>query len=280
MTTRFMTHMTHPNPTPTQLRNAALRGEYFYENALELYTFGFRVDVTPLLPRITMPTLILHRLDTRAIPFRLGRELASQLPAATFVPLEGQAHNAWDEYAEDALSAIGEFLGVELTLPPEQPEVEDVALTILVAAIEASPSESLSGHTAIVREALREHLGTETAATEGSITASFALPSRAIECAIAIQRAIAGREQATDRQVRIGLNCGEPAMKEDGLPGHNVRCAERVCAATPPSGILVSNVVRELCAGKGFLFSDRGVTDLGMGDEPVRLFEVRWREDA
>jgi adenylate cyclase len=79
--------------------------------------------------------------------------------------------------------------------------------------------------------------------------------------------------------VHIGLNAGEPIVDERDLFGTSVDLARRVCDEASGGEILVSDVVRQLAAGKDFLFSDRGVADLKGFDEPVRLFEVAWREE-
>ncbi len=114
--------------------------------------------------------------------------------------------------------------------------------------------------------------------------ASFFSASKALECAIAMQRAFAEWNQGVGAQglaplhVRIGLNAGEPIAEGDDLFGTVVNEAARITATAKGGEILVSNVVRELAKGKDFLFADRGEASLKGFDEPVRLFEVRWRE--
>jgi class 3 adenylate cyclase len=105
--------------------------------------------------------------------------------------------------------------------------------------------------------------------------ASFASARGAVECAIAIQRALAAGDAV---RVRIGLNAGEPVAEEQDLYGTSVQMAARVCAEADGGEIMVSNVVRELAAGKGFLFNDRGDRALKGFEDPVRLYEVKWRE--
>ncbi len=80
--------------------------------------------------------------------------------------------------------------------------------------------------------------------------------------------------------MRVGLNAGEPIAEDDDLFGTAVNEAARITAAAKGGEILVSNVVRELAKGKDFLFADRGEASLKGFDEPVRLYEVRWREEA
>jgi adenylate cyclase len=78
--------------------------------------------------------------------------------------------------------------------------------------------------------------------------------------------------------VRIGINAGEPVAEGNDLFGTAVQLAARVCARADATEILASDVVRQLVAGKGFLFADRGEADLRGFEDPVRLYEVRWRE--
>ncbi len=110
--------------------------------------------------------------------------------------------------------------------------------------------------------------------------ASFSSATKALECAIAIQRAFAEHNESAEEPilVRIGLNAGEPIAEEEDLFGTAVIEAARITAAGQGGEILVANVVRELAKGKDFLFADRGETSLKGFDEPVRLYEVRWRE--
>src|SRR3972149_227914 len=99
-------------------------------------------------------------------------------------------------------------------------------------------------------------------------------------CPSAVQKACAGPCEATPDsplRVRIGLNAGEPVAEDDDLFGSAVQLAARICAQADAGDILVSNGVRELAAGKGFDFSDRGTADLKGFDEPVRLYAVGWQ---
>ncbi len=120
--------------------------------------------------------------------------------------------------------------------------------------------------------------------------AAFSSATRSLESAIAMQKAFAehneaiaarpstGSGRAEVIRVRIGLNAGEPVAEEKDLFGTAVQLAARICAHAEPGQILAANVVRELSAGKGVLFSDRGDVALRGFDDPVRLFEVGWRD--
>lgn len=135
-------------------------------------------------------------------------------------------------------------------------------------------------HDAVIRDALAACSGREVKHTGDGIMASFASASRAIECAITIQRALAAHNEQTPDQpihVRVGLNAGEPVSEKQDLFGAAVQLARRVCDSADAEGIFVSNVVRDLCIGKPFSFRDRGQAELKGFPEPVRLYEVVWR---
>ena len=139
----------------------------------------------------------------------------------------------------------------------------------------------LRNHERIVREALRAHGGAEVKAMGDGFMASFSSATRALECAIATQRAFAQHNETAEEpmRVRIGLNAGEPIAEEEDLFGTAVNMAARIAAQAQGGEILASDVVRQLVAGKGFLFADRGEVALRGFEDPVRLYEVRWRED-
>jgi class 3 adenylate cyclase len=165
--------------------------------------------------------------------------------------------------------------------------------TILITDMEGSTSltqrlgdakaqEVLRTHNSIVRDALKAHSGSETKHTGDGIMASFASATRALECAIDIQRALASHNESAEEpiRVRISVNAGEPVAEEKDLFGTAVQLAARICAHAEPGQILVPIVVRELAAGKKFLFADLGEAVLRGFEDPVRLFEVRWREEG
>jgi class 3 adenylate cyclase len=303
-------------------------------------TVGF--DVNRLLPEVRCPTLVLHTPAMALTTLDISRALASHIPGARLVVVEGGLEGGSDAMAE----AIDEFLdeGEEAAVGVEPSEPGGFR-TILFTDIEGSTAltqrlgdakarEVLREHERIVREALAAHGGSEVKTMGDGFMASFGSATKALECAIAIQRAFAernaslpahpvakgdspGREpvegraepqpsahpfdSAQDRastgsaradrdvgvpteaiRVRIGLNAGEPIAEEDpdgrgDLFGTAVIAAARIAAQAKGGEILVSNVVRELVAGKGFLFSARGKTALRGFDDPVEVYEVRWR---
>ena len=156
---------------------------------------------------------------------------------------------------------------------------------------DAKAREVMREHERITREALAAHGGSEVKTMGDGFMASFGSATKALECAIAVQQAFearnadVGAQHAAPLRVRIGLNAGEPIAEDDpdgrgDLFGTAVIRAARIAALAQGGEILVANVVRELAEGKGFMFSDRGEVALRGLDDPVRLFEVRWRENG
>jgi class 3 adenylate cyclase len=246
-------------------------------------------DVTALLSEVRSPTLVLHRRQFRFMDVGMARRLSAAIPEARLALLEGQSLAPFLGDVEAVLAAIDEFLGEGEEAPAGA--IPSGLVTILFTDMEGSTTltqrlgdakaqEVLRTHNRIVRDALKAHSGSEIKHTGDGIMASFASASRALECAIAMQRAFAQHNESAEEpiRVRIGLNAGEPIAEEEDLFGTAVQLAARICAQAEPGEILAPIVVRELAAGKGFLLSDRGDVALRGFEDPVRLFEARWRE--
>jgi class 3 adenylate cyclase len=248
-------------------------------------------DVTPFLSQVSSPTLVLHRRQLAVTDVAAAKALAAGIPDARLVLLEGASIAPWVGDMEAVLQAIDEFLG-EGQEPAAKTEVPVAGAfrTVLFTDVEGSTAltqrlgdaksrKVLRESERIVREALKSHGGSEVKALGDGFMASFSSATGALECAIATQRAFAARNESAEEaiRVRIGLNAGEPIAEEADLFGTAVNLAARIAAKAEGGEILVSNVVRELAAGKGFLLSDQGEVALRGFEDPVRLFEVRWQ---
>ncbi len=128
----------------------------------------------------------------------------------------------------------------------------------------------LRGHNTAVRGALEANGGREVKHTGDGIMASFPSAVSAVQAGIAFQRELMDGEV----RVRVGINAGEPIAEDDDLFGTAVQLAARITDRAEPGQVLVSNVVRELCAGKTFEFTSVGEATLKGFDEPVALYEV------
>ena len=131
--------------------------------------------------------------------------------------------------------------------------------------------ELLRGHKEAVRSALAANGGCEVKHTGDGIMASFPSAVSAVEASLAIQREMAGGEV----RVRIGLNAGEPIAEDDDRFGTAVQLAARITDRVERGQVLVSRVVADLCAGKGFDFTSAGDATMKGFDEPVALFAVQ-----
>jgi class 3 adenylate cyclase len=275
---------------------AAQLGEWYFrsmtgEHYLQMYgpdSPRRSADYTPLLGSVKVPTLVLHRIEDPLIDFSAGQKLAAGIPGARLVPLDGTGHLFCLGNYGEILASVDAFLGDRVAVAETTSAVPSGLATILFTDMEGSTSltdrlgdaraqELRRAHDTIVREALKGCGGSETKHTGDGIMASFPSASRAIECAVAVQRAIAERGDYTLR-VRIGLNAGEPVAEEADLFGTAVNLARRICDRAEPGQILVSDVVHQLAAGKGFTFVDNGEATLKGFEKPVRLHEVRWRD--
>lgn len=243
-------------------------------------------DVSDLLERVEAPTLVSHRRDAGWPSLDSAKSLAARIPNARLSLLEGASLLPFVGDMEAAARLSEDLLGIES--PPAQAYAEARAgglITILFTDIagstdltqrlgDAKAQDLVRQHDAIVRQALSAHAGTEVKHTGDGIMASFQSTSQALECALAIEGAVAER---ADRMlvVRIGLNAGEPLAEDSDLYGTAVQLARRICDEAAPGEVLVSNVVRELAAGKGFDFADRGEVTLKGFEAPARLWQMR-----
>ena len=249
-------------------------------------------DVSGLLAQVKSPTLVLHRRQVSFPPVELSRGLASKIPGARLALLEGTSLAPFLGDAEAVIRSMEEFIreGEEEETAPEPSEVGAVH-TILFTDVEGSTAltdrlgdakarELLREHERTVREALRAHGGSEVKTMGDGFMTSFSSASKALECAIAMQRAFAEHNESAEEpiKVRIGLNAGEPIAEDDDLFGTAVNLAARICSQAEAGQILAPIVVRELAAGKQFMFADLGETELRGFEDPVRLYELRWRE--
>lgn len=297
---RAMADVTYPSGPTEQQRWLAgvMRQSISPEMAAKYLKFQSTVDVTALLPQVKAPTLVLHRRGDRSVPSRAGRDVASLIPDARFVALEGDiavAQHGDTSYLESVIEFLDE--GRETPVSPEASAAVDVH-TILFTDMESSTAlrqrlgdakaqELVHAHDSIVREALQAHSGREIKHTGDGIMASFGSASQALDAAAAIQQAVAALRQAqgghaepveASLRVYIGMNAGEPIAEEGDLFGTSVDLAKRICDQCQPGEILASEVVRQLVAGKDYLFADRGDAVLRGFEDPVRLYELRWRE--
>jgi class 3 adenylate cyclase len=278
------------HPEPSELREQRLertRHAIRADVAGELYALSFDVDVTTDLAGIRVPTLVTHRTGSRAVPYSLGQRVAAIVPDAQFVPLDGSAHNPWEGDGAQPLAAIAAFTGRPVDRAfSAHPRIRPVV--ILFTDMEGSTATTIRMgdqsaqqlvrvHHDVVSRALQSHGGTRVKGTGDGVLAEFASVSSAIHAALEIQQRLDRHNAANpDAAVplRIGINAGEAVSELDDLYGQVVNAASRICDQARAGEVIVSNVVRELAAGKGFRFDELGPFDLRGMSEPVRLYRV------
>jgi class 3 adenylate cyclase/alpha-beta hydrolase superfamily lysophospholipase len=246
------------------------------------------IDLTEALAEIRAPTLVIRHSGITWITMDSAKQLAARIPNARLTVVEGMYLDNPTQLA----TAVSEFLSEGGGIAPAQAPLAKADIhTILFTDVEGSTAltqrlgdargrDLLREHERIVREALKAHGGSELKTMGDGFMASFSSATKALECSIAMQRAFAAHNESAEEPilVRAGLNAGEPIAEEEDLFGTAVIEAARIAAAAKGGEILVSDVVRQLAKGKDFRFADRGEVDLKGFDEPVRLYEVRWRE--
>jgi pimeloyl-ACP methyl ester carboxylesterase len=223
------------------------------------------IDVRHVLEAVHVPTLVLHRTDDRRIDVGNGRFIAGRVPGARFVELPGIDHLPWVGDADAIVAETEEFL----TGARQTPEPTRVLATVLFTDMVESTSRaaelgdarwrSLIGeHDRVTRGELTRFRGTEVRTTGDGFLATFDGPARAIRCASAIVE----RVHALGIKVRAGLHTGEIEIVEGGIAGIAVHIGARVASLAGPDEVFVSSTVKDLVAGSGLEFADRGEFDL------------------
>jgi len=253
----------------------------------------FQNDLTEMLPSVNVPTVVLHHSRSPIPDMEEARRLASRLPRTQLVVLQGYWNDPQDdlEVVEAEVTRLLSDVAPKATIAPAASVPAGGLVTILFTDIEGSTAlthrlgderarEVFREHERITRDALARYSGSEVKTMGDGFMASFRSASRALECAIELERAFAAHNDSNETpvSVRVGLNAGEPIAEDEDLFGTAVITAARIASQAKGGEILVSNVVRELVAGRGFMFSDRGETVLRGFEDPVRIYEVRWRE--
>jgi class 3 adenylate cyclase len=235
-----------------------------------------QIDVRDILPTIQVPTLVIHRTGDMTINVEGGRYLAKHISGARFVELPGNDHPPMlGENANEIADLVEEFL----TGAKGHVEIDRVLATVLFTDIVGSTElavqlgdrgwrDLLERHHATVRNQLARFDGVEVDTAGDGFFATFDGPGRAVRCALATVDAVAD----LDITIRAGLHTGECELVGGKGAGMAVHIGARVSAFAGPGEVVVSSTVKDLLAGSGITFTDRGVHPLkGLPDE-WRLF--------
>lgn len=247
-----------------------------------------RFDCYDFLPRVTCPTLVIHELWPGE-HMKGSQEIVGFIPNAELCVIERTVGDPWNDFA-DFSREVCAFLGLSAPNEPGPASSVDV-VTILFTDI-AGHTEMMTRlgdergrailreHERITRKMLDTYGGKEVKSMGDGFLACFGSVTKAVECAIALQREIGKRAADIGEriQVRCGLDSGEPIEEDGDLFGATVILAGRIAERAEGEEILVTDTVRGLCSGKRFSFSERGAFVAKGFKEPVRLHEVSWRE--
>jgi len=239
----------------------------------------YEIDVRHLLPTIRVPTLVLHRADDALVPVRAGRYLVEHIPGARYAEIPGTDHFVVDQETQDVIAdQIEEFItGERRRLEPDR-VLATVMFTDIVGSTQRAAElgdgrwrELRGSWHAMMRRELAAFRGREVDTAGDGLLATFDGPARAIRCACSVRE----RVHALGLQVRTGLHTGECELAGDGVVGIAVHIGARVAAMAGPDEVLVSSTVRDLVAGSGLEFMDRGTHSLKGIPDDWRLFVVR-----
>ena len=241
----------------------------------QLFEMFLDIDVRPVLPSIHVPTLVLHRHGDRVVNRRAGEHLASRIAGARYVELDGIDHLPWAGDSDAVLGEIEEFLTGARSTPEPDRVLATVMFTDIVGSTQRATElgdarwrELLGAHQEASRRELGRHRGCEVKLLGDGCLATFDGPARAVRCGLAI----AGAAEANGLEVRVGLHTGEIELMGDDVGGIAVHIASRVADRAGPGEVLVSSTVKDLVAGSGLRFADRGTAQLKGIEDEWRLF--------
>jgi pimeloyl-ACP methyl ester carboxylesterase/class 3 adenylate cyclase len=245
-------------------------------SVISLMQMNSQIDIADILPSIHIPTLVIHRTGDVTVDVEGGRFLAKHIPNARYVELPGADHLPFiGQNSDQIVDLIEEFL----TGSKPRDETDRVLATILFTDIVGSTKQAenlgdrrwrdlLSAHDTAVRREIRLFHGTEIKSLGDGFLITFDGPARAIRCAFAIGLAVG----ALGMEIRMGLHTGEVELRDGDVSGIAVHIASRIASVAGPNQILVSRTVKDLVAGSGIRFAERGIEKLAGLREPMEVY--------
>ncbi len=245
--------------------------------AVTLLRMNTEIDIREILPLIRVPTLLLYRTHDHEAQVEEGRWIASRIPNARFVELEGQDHIPWVSDQDAVLDHVQEFLtGVKPTR-----DFDRILVTILFTDIVGSTELAakigdrawkalLDQHNSFIRQTIHEFRGEEIDTTGDGFLVAFDGPARAVRCALAISQ----NTSIDAFRIRTGLHTGEVIKIGSKMSGLSIHLTERVLRHSGPGEVVITGAVKDLVPGAGFAFEDRGVHALKGVPGKWHLFAV------
>jgi pimeloyl-ACP methyl ester carboxylesterase len=233
-------------------------------------------DARGVLSGISVPTLVVHRTDDRVIRVEAGRDLAARIPGAKLVELPGEDHAFFSD-PDPVVDEVEEFVtGARVHAQPDR-VLATMLFTDIVGSTKAAAAagdrrwrELLDAHDGVVGRQLTRYRGRSVKHTGDGYLAAFDGPARAIRCGMAIRDGVRTLGIGT----RVGVHTGEVEVRGEDLTGIGVVTACRVMEEAGDDQVWVSQTVRDLVAGSGLAFEDRGEHDLKGVPGPWRLWEA------
>jgi pimeloyl-ACP methyl ester carboxylesterase len=225
----------------------------------------FRIDVRPILPTITAPTLVVHARDD-AGPVQFGRYLADHIPGARYLEVDGADHAPWFTEPDRILTGIEEFLTGSHAAPAQTHRaLRTVLFTDMVASTQHAAARGderwravLHRFGEITADLTERFGGTVVKSTGDGHLATFDGPTQAIRCAEALH----ADAETLGIEIRAGIHTGECELLDNDIGGLAVHIAARILGHAGAGEILVSRTVRDLVVGSGTGFEDRGTVEL------------------
>ncbi|MEX2556056.1 MAG: adenylate/guanylate cyclase domain-containing protein [Actinomycetota bacterium] len=229
------------------------------------------IDVRHILPTIRVPTLVLHQRDEIFLPIALSKDLAERIPGAKYVELTGRDHLFWYGDPDEAVGEILEFV----TGSRPAPDIDRVLATVMFVDIVGSTerasglgdrrwNELLERYYALTGAEVERFRGRQVKTLGDGVLATFDGPARAVRCA----QSLAARTRELGVEVRSGIHTGEIELIGNDVGGIAVHIGSRVAGEAKAGEVIVSSTVKDLVAGSGISFTDRGIHSLkGVADD-------------
>lgn len=230
-------------------------------DALTLAKMNTQMEIRDILPVISTPTLILHRIGDMDASIEGARFMAGKIPHARLIELDGNDHIPWVGDADMLLDEIEMFVTGQLTTNQPERILATVLFTDIVGSTELATTlgdkrwhDLLKQHHNVVRRELTRFRGKEITTTGDGFLATFDGPGRAISCAVAISNSL----KQLGITIRAGLHTGEIELMDQNIGGIAVHLCSRVMSKAAGGEVLLTSTVKDLVAGSGFAFENRG----------------------